>query len=377
MSAPNSQKGEIDRSNATYDDATARYQELAEHALRHQADINDEIGTALMLIDVRNAIAQAVAESASDRAAALEAWTFIDAVSAMGFPKEWEYVAEEANRLRALKSMAAPQAINVQPMLAGEAEKSESAASKMVGEPAGVAPFDRYAALEEAALLAEDRDLDRWELAQAIRALKGKAAPQVDGKPGSDAMERYGSPVPTPAGAAPINVVKVDDVGLYSSAKDAAEIADSGGRKVDAMVFRACALRLKHLHEERDAVAAPECVVQAIYPTQCKCGHIFLEKYQFQEPTPEGVIGFCWCGFCRTRVNVLAAAPSAVPAQNAELVGHLRELFEKHGNTLRNPFIWAAIEALSRQAQDTRFQSTGANTDAPSTFPSRRTNEAP
>ena len=52
------------RDNAPYGDATIRYQELAEHALRHHADIDDEIGTALMVIDVRNAIAQAVAEAA-------------------------------------------------------------------------------------------------------------------------------------------------------------------------------------------------------------------------------------------------------------------------------------------------------------------------
>jgi hypothetical protein len=47
-----------------------------------------------------------------------------------------------------------------------------------------------------------------------------------------------------------------------------------------------------------------ELEIKAIYPAQCKCGHIFLEKYQFNEVTPDGVIGFCWCGFCRTRVNV-------------------------------------------------------------------------
>jgi len=43
------------------------------------------------------------------------------------------------------------------------------------------------------------------------------------------------------------------------------------------------------------------------YPAQCDCGHIFLERYQFQQPTQEGVIGFCWCGFCQTRRNVIAA----------------------------------------------------------------------
>lgn len=40
---------------------------------------------------------------------------------------------------------------------------------------------------------------------------------------------------------------------------------------------------------------------KGIYPVQCACGHLFLEKYQFKEVTPEGYIGFCWCGFCRTK----------------------------------------------------------------------------
>jgi hypothetical protein len=31
---------------------------------------------------------------------------------------------------------------------------------------------------------------------------------------------------------------------------------------------------------------------------------LFLEKYQFNEVTKEGFIGFCWCGFCRTRLMV-------------------------------------------------------------------------
>ena len=43
---------------------------------------------------------------------------------------------------------------------------------------------------------------------------------------------------------------------------------------------------------------------KAYYPAQCKCGHIFLEKYEFSELTKEGYIGFCWCGFCRTKLMV-------------------------------------------------------------------------
>lgn len=41
--------------------------------------------------------------------------------------------------------------------------------------------------------------------------------------------------------------------------------------------------------------------IKAIYPVQCECGHIFLEKYQFKEVTDWGCIGFCWCGFCRKK----------------------------------------------------------------------------
>jgi hypothetical protein len=48
--------------------------------------------------------------------------------------------------------------------------------------------------------------------------------------------------------------------------------------------------------------------VRAVYPTQCKCGHIFLEKYEFQTTAPEGYAGFCWCGFCKTKLMVKPSA---------------------------------------------------------------------
>ena len=38
-----------------------------------------------------------------------------------------------------------------------------------------------------------------------------------------------------------------------------------------------------------------------IYPVQCECGHIYLEKYQLPEPNDNGEVGFCWCVFCRTK----------------------------------------------------------------------------
>lgn len=44
--------------------------------------------------------------------------------------------------------------------------------------------------------------------------------------------------------------------------------------------------------------------INAIYPAQCRCGHLFLEKYQFPKVQENGINGFVWCGFCRTRVNV-------------------------------------------------------------------------
>lgn len=40
------------------------------------------------------------------------------------------------------------------------------------------------------------------------------------------------------------------------------------------------------------------------YPAQCACGHLFMEKYEWPKALDTGVRGFCWCGFCRTRVNV-------------------------------------------------------------------------
>ena len=44
---------------------------------------------------------------------------------------------------------------------------------------------------------------------------------------------------------------------------------------------------------------------EVIFPTQCGCGHIYLEKYRWENPQDDkGLIGFCWCGFCRKRHNV-------------------------------------------------------------------------
>lgn len=57
--------------------------------------------------------------------------------------------------------------------------------------------------------------------------------------------------------------------------------------------------------ERRASVAKDD---RIIWPAQCECGHIFLERYSFRDVTDEGNIGFCWCGFCRTKRMVKATA---------------------------------------------------------------------
>lgn len=45
---------------------------------------------------------------------------------------------------------------------------------------------------------------------------------------------------------------------------------------------------------------------QIYFPAQCKCGHLFLERYKINNPDDGKPIGFCWCGFCRTRLNIFS-----------------------------------------------------------------------
>ena len=54
----------------------------------------------------------------------------------------------------------------------------------------------------------------------------------------------------------------------------------------------------------QNALDAKESLGGAIFPMQCSCGHIFLEKYQYHKPLTDGRIGFCWCGFCRNKTFV-------------------------------------------------------------------------
>lgn len=51
-----------------------------------------------------------------------------------------------------------------------------------------------------------------------------------------------------------------------------------------------------------------------VWPAQCGCGHLFLEKYRLRAPNAQGAIGFCWCGFCRTKRMV---SPIVVATQDA------------------------------------------------------------
>ena len=43
-----------------------------------------------------------------------------------------------------------------------------------------------------------------------------------------------------------------------------------------------------------------------VFPVQCECGHVFLEKFLLHEPNNNGEVGFCWCGFCQTKLMVRA-----------------------------------------------------------------------
>ena len=55
--------------------------------------------------------------------------------------------------------------------------------------------------------------------------------------------------------------------------------------------------------------------MRVVYPAQCSCGHIYLERYQLDKPNNKGEIGFCWCGFCRTKLMV---KPLPEPPQEGE-----------------------------------------------------------
>ena len=63
-----------------------------------------------------------------------------------------------------------------------------------------------------------------------------------------------------------------------------------------------------------------------IWPMQCKCGHIFTEKYQLPKPNENGEIGFCWCGFCRTKRMVKEYKPAGVAMPTTEIATQVKGL---------------------------------------------------
>ena len=54
--------------------------------------------------------------------------------------------------------------------------------------------------------------------------------------------------------------------------------------------------------------------MRIIYPAQCSCRQVFLEKYQFAKPDKNGNVGFCWCGWCRTKTWVKPMTSIVSPA---------------------------------------------------------------
>jgi len=64
------------------------------------------------------------------------------------------------------------------------------------------------------------------------------------------------------------------------------------------------------VQEDRTATAPAEQGEKIYWPAQCSCGHLYLEKYQFNEPNKDGEIGFCWCGFCKTKRMIKPTAPT-------------------------------------------------------------------
>lgn len=50
-----------------------------------------------------------------------------------------------------------------------------------------------------------------------------------------------------------------------------------------------------------DAASALSAELGVVWPAQCECGHLYLERYRLPELNANGEIGFCWCGFCRTK----------------------------------------------------------------------------
>ena len=61
---------------------------------------------------------------------------------------------------------------------------------------------------------------------------------------------------------------------------------------------------IKEYQESEKSEPVKEQTPEVWFPAQCACGHLFLEKYILQEPNEKGEVGFCWCGFCKTKLMV-------------------------------------------------------------------------
>lgn len=61
-----------------------------------------------------------------------------------------------------------------------------------------------------------------------------------------------------------------------------------------------------------------EIVSPICWPVQCKCGHLFLERYVLPLENKKGAVGFVWCGFCRTREDVFIAKPASPASEPRE-----------------------------------------------------------
>ena len=52
-----------------------------------------------------------------------------------------------------------------------------------------------------------------------------------------------------------------------------------------------------------------------VWPAQCACGHLFLERFVWPKARENGEVGFSWCGFCRTRLPKIPRFPATSCSQ--------------------------------------------------------------
>ena len=71
------------------------------------------------------------------------------------------------------------------------------------------------------------------------------------------------------------------------------------------------------------------------FRAQCECGHIILEQYKFTEPQA-GLIGFYWCGFCRTRTNIVSETIQDDTSYKSKIRGLLTEAYKLADKVLFN-----------------------------------------